>query len=85
MSQCWNVVLKLQNLATYKISYEPCKPVPLDTIIKHGVEYISGMLAFHYIFQGQEKKQEKYYFEKQSFIISDNTIPPQKSEVLRQV
>eukprot|EP00957_Ditylum_brightwellii_P078816 5993654-Ditylum_brightwellii.AAC.1 len=67
------------------ISLEPCKPVPLGTMFKNGVECISSILFFQDIVQGPEKQQKKKNFGVPSILGSDITIPFHTSEVLRHV
>ena len=64
------------------ISYEPCKSVPLGTMLKNGDECIRAVVAFQDIVQGHEKQQEKCYSGEQIFFSSENIIPSHKYEVL---
>eukprot|EP00957_Ditylum_brightwellii_P099283 7562681-Ditylum_brightwellii.AAC.1 len=62
------------------ISFEPCKPVPLGTMFKNGIECISGILSFQDIVQGPERQQNKKYLGDPSILGSDITIPSHTSE-----
>eukprot|EP00957_Ditylum_brightwellii_P077107 5860418-Ditylum_brightwellii.AAC.1 len=62
------------------ILFEPCKPVPLGTMFKNGVECISGILSFQDFVQGPKRQQKKKYFGDPSILGSDITIPSHTSE-----
>lgn len=74
---------KLGGLPNY--TFEPRKPVDLGTMLKNGIECISGILVFQDVVQQPEHQQQKKFQGEQSHLPDRAPIQAHTAEVLRQV
>jgi hypothetical protein len=66
-------------------SYEPQKPVPLETMFRNGVEYISGILVFQDVVQNPELQSGKDFHAEKWSLPGNPPINAHTAEVLQQV
>ena len=74
---------KLGGLPNY--TFEPCKPVPLGTMFRNGVECISGVLVVQDVVQNPELQAQKAYHGDVSSLPDKSNITAHTAEVLRLV
>lgn len=67
------------------VTFEPRKPVPLGTMLKNGVECLTGCLVYQDVVQLKEQQQRKDFFNADSHLPDDSKISAHTAEVLRQV
>ena len=73
---------KLGELHNY--TYKPRKPCPIGTMMRNGVECISGILVFQDIVQNPEKQCQKEFVGTRSHMPRSELITAYVAEVLRQ-
>lgn len=66
------------------ITFEPRKPVDLGTMIRNGVECVTGIFVHHDIVQGAAQQSNKKYLGEPSHLPKGEKINTHIAEVLRQ-
>ena len=66
------------------ITFEPRKPVELGTMIRNGVDCISGIFVHHDVVQEAAAQSDKKYVGEKSHMPKKEPIPVHIAEVLRQ-
>ena len=74
---------KLGGLPNY--TFEPIKPVPLETMFRNGMCCLSGIFAYQDVVMNPEMQASKEFFKDDSHLPDGSIIPSHTAEVLRQI